>query len=321
MEAQRCGWLLALLGAGCSGVLPAPLSKPQGRYVAVASDGHVFHSGDGRDWASTGRVTTANLHSVAFGDGVFVAVGAGGTVVTSENGEDWSTVDAATTTDLEHVIFEDGVFVAVGGSWETGAVSIKSDNGRTWHHLDAPDSHMFHAVGRHAGHMVAAAAYRSDLQTPALFSSAVDRGSLGGAGWMPSTGPDFQDAVVAFGALFVVGGEDVARLAVGGTFQTQPLPDAQGLRTLTFGPGGAVALGEGHTAFHSVDGETWTAHRVPGVTGAWMSGATHGEAGYVAVGSVGSVLFSVDGREWTLGQAPTRLNLRDVAFGMVRVSH
>lgn len=311
-----CAVLPAALLCSCSGVLPAPLTKATGLYVTVAADGHIFHSQNGMDWTGLGPVAPQSLRSVAFGNGVFVAVGARGTVMTSTNGTAWSPVNANTTTNLEHVVFSQDTFVTVGGSWESGAVSLKSTNGVDWETMPSPENHMFHAVARHNGHLVAAAYYRSDLQTPSLFFSAVGRGSLSGEGWTAATGPDFYDAVEVFDGVMVAGGSHLAFRRDVEPFVSTPV-DAQGLRALAAGPPGVVALGEGTMAMFSADGQSWSGHAVPATGGTWFSGAVHGDAGFVAVGSVGSVVVSSNGRDWTAAHPSTRLDLMDVAFGVV----
>ena len=60
------------------------------RFVAVAEEGRVFWSADGRGWQSWPTNTVEDLNDVAWKDGVFYAVGANHTVITAELDGEWT---------------------------------------------------------------------------------------------------------------------------------------------------------------------------------------------------------------------------------------
>jgi len=77
---------------------------------------------------------TANLSSVAFGNGVFVAVGAGSTVATSPDGSNWTVSNAGAYGDLARVRFVNGQFAAVGPTDKI----LYSTEGSSWTPITLP---------------------------------------------------------------------------------------------------------------------------------------------------------------------------------------
>jgi hypothetical protein len=298
--------VVGMLAAGCSDPTDGPSSR---QFVAVGADGVVASSADGTTWTPRRSGVDVELASVATGASVFVAVGARGTIVTSTDGVAWSHRESETAADLRHVVFDGERFIAVGGSWEAGAVTLKSTDGRRWSAIDSPASHMFHAAAYGAGRLIAAAYYRSDLQTPALFRS----GASSAGGWTEDQGPDFYDSINVDDDIVVVGGREVATSRDGTTWATTLLSGTALARAIATDGATLVIVGERGTIHRSVDRSSWQPLAAP--TSAWLGGATAGDARFVAVGASGTVITSEDGATWTTAPTGVTGDLLDVTYG------
>src|ERR1700733_8043717 len=74
------------------------------------------------------------------------------------------------------------------------------------------------------------------------------------------------------------------------------------LRSVTFGGGQFVAVGDDGIIVTSPDGVKWTPRTWSGYTG--LTGVTYGGGQYVAVGTGGIVLTSTDGATWVAQPVP-----------------
>jgi len=297
--------LAAALLSGCGS--PAVEGPDGPRFVAVGADGTIASSPDGGEWFPETSGIDKDLFSVAFGKGTFVAVGEGGFILTSPDGDTWTPQYSPTATTLSDVIFTGERFVAVGGSWDTGATTVVSADGLTWKNITSPGGHMFHAVAHRNDVLVAAAYTRSDLQTPALFTSPP------GEGWQEGTGPDFQDSLFHEDRIYTVGGSSANRWSDGLGWSSVALAGNPSMRGVAQGGELFVAVGEMGAIHTSTDGEQWTDHSIAGETG-WLGGVAHGGATFVAVGSEGRIFTSADGAAWKSATAPTPKDLLAVAF-------
>ncbi len=301
--------LLAATACGRSLPIEAPGVSGAGSFVAVGSEGGILRSLDGRAWAAQSSPANKYLASIAAGRSLFVAVGGAGTIVTSADGLSWVARASGTAADLSHVIFTGQKFLAVGGSWDTGAALVESADGVSWIAVTSPSSYMFRAVAHGAGTVVAAANYKSDLQTPALFTTSLSQGSAAGT-WAKREGPAFSDSVTVGDRIAVVGNGTVSSSTDGVTWSTQK---AGADRGIAWSGALFVIVGEGGAISTSTDGTRWTAAEK---TGGWLAGVTWGAPGFVAVGGAGAIVTSADGATWSqVSPAPTRLHLADVAYG------
>jgi sugar lactone lactonase YvrE len=99
------------------------LARGHGRYVAIGEGdwyglgGSIANTTDGEHWVKQIPITSENLNSVAFGNGLFVVVGNNGTVLTSTNGLAWEaqTLTAEGLPNLRGIAFARGLFVVVSG--------------------------------------------------------------------------------------------------------------------------------------------------------------------------------------------------------------
>jgi hypothetical protein len=288
---------------GVPGVRPfAPL------FVAVGPSGVVLTSPDGIGWTPRSSGVGTALNAIAAGASRFVAVGGAGTVVGSRDGVSWAPAASPTTANLSHVIFTGDRFVAVGGDWTDGAATISSADGESWVAMASPSNHMFHAVAHGGDNLIAAAYYKSDLQTPAQFQS------IAGGGWTMREGPDFYDSLTAAGLLVVVGGSVSVSRDDGASWQTT-LPGWINVRGVAFGGGTFVVVGELGLLYTSPDGRGWAKRESPlGNAGSFYSVA-YGGGRFVAVGSPGRVLTSADGATWTAGSSGADGQLTAVIYG------
>jgi hypothetical protein len=100
-----------------------------GRVAVVGDHGTVLTSTNGLLWARQNSGSSADLHGVAFGNGLFVAVGKNGTILTSADGSQWrrqtnGVVGTVLQSDLKAAAWCDGQFVVVG---ELGVVLTSPD--------------------------------------------------------------------------------------------------------------------------------------------------------------------------------------------------
>lgn len=113
-----------------SGQLVAVGEGPAGSPTVF--EGRIFTSPDGATWTSQG-VQSANLTSVAWGEGQYVAIGKKGLIETSPNGITWTTRASGTTVWLRQVAWvsglgDCGLWVAVGD----GGTVLTSPDAETW---------------------------------------------------------------------------------------------------------------------------------------------------------------------------------------------
>lgn len=302
-------FLTSLIATGC-GAGDGPDAAP--RYVAVGAGGTIASSVDSMDWTAESSGSQVGLTSIAAGPSIVVAVGVDGTILTSPDGSAWTERASGTSADLRHVLFTGEKFVAVGGSWDSGAVTLTSRDGTAWTLVDSPSSHMFHAVAHGSGTLVAAAYYRSDLQTPALFASEFSAGSSISSSWAERQGPDFYDSVTTGDLIMVVGGSSVSTSRDGVIWDQQDLPGVELVSGVASSGSTFVIVGERGVIHRSADAAQWSEYAV---SANWLSGVAHGDPGFVAVGSTGAIVSSPDGETWTTQDAGVTAHLADVAYG------
>jgi hypothetical protein len=303
----------SILAFGCGGstwVGEAP--DGTSKFVAVGTEGTVQTSPDGTKWTPQASGVSVNLSGIAAGRSIFVAVGANGTILTSPDGRSWTKQESPTTVDLSHVIFNGAFFVAVGGSWSSGAATVKSMDGTSWTKIESPSNHMFHGVAYGGGTLVASAHHLSDLQTPALFTSAVSSGSAGASGWSQRQGPDFHDSLTVGDDIMVVGYSSFSMSRDGVTW-TQAQPSVGG-HALASSGATFVIVGDLGTIYSSPNAAEWT-RRAGMLDDKSLYGVTYGGSTFVAVGETGVIRTSADGMGWTTQAGSATKDLFDVAYG------
>jgi hypothetical protein len=227
----------------------------------------------------------------------------------------WTKRNSQTTVDFSHVVFNGEKFIAVGGSWESGAITVKSSDGTNWTTVESPSNYMFHAVAHGAGTLVAAAYYRSDLQTPALFTSVISSGSSSASGWNQRQGPDFYDSLTVDGEVMVVGGTSVSTTRDGVAWTERELPSSSLVSGIAFSGSEFSIVGELGTIYTSPNGTEWTQRSTPLGRDSWFTGVAHGDSLFVTVGGNGVIVTSPTGAEWTTQASGTAETLSDVIYG------
>ncbi len=92
-----------------------------------------------------------------------------------------------------------------------------------------------------------------------------------------------------------------------------PVPCANSLRSVCFGGGQFVAVGEGGYIYVSEDGLSWDSGRRP--VSANLNRVIYANGQYVAVGDSGLILTSTDGQNWAQQSSGTSDQLLAVAYG------
>jgi flagellin len=104
-----------------------------GLYVMVSSDGKIFSSTDGRNWAERNSGTGMKLFSVIWGNKQFIAVGWEGTIIYSIDGIKWDAIDSGVAITLNKIIWDGEHYLAIG----SGTILVSSD-GKAWVEKESP---------------------------------------------------------------------------------------------------------------------------------------------------------------------------------------
>jgi hypothetical protein len=249
---------------------------------------------------------TAQIWSIAYGNGKFVAAGAGGRVsVYSTDTETWKEVLPGTsagsgfwdTDTIRAVAYGNGNFVAVGYN----ARMALSANGTDW---NVRQESTFN------GDSILAVVYGNGK-----FVAAGDGGKIRYSGSADS-GDWFNAQGTPFGSTSILGlayGESVRRfVAVGNegkmawsddgvnwTELTSPAGFGKySINAVTFGGGKFVAVGDEGKIAHSKDGKTWTSETSNVFVSTGVLSICYGNGKFVAVGHNGKMAESNDGESW-----------------------
>jgi len=91
------------------------------------------------------------------------------------------------------------------------------------------------------------------------------------------------------------------------------VPTVSRLRSVAFGNGVFVAVGDEGALVTSGDGRTWKLRK--STTDERLRAVVHGAGRFVAVGYRGTILTSKDGRHWQRGESGVVERLQNVAYG------
>lgn len=92
-----------------------------------------------------------------------------------------------------------------------------------------------------------------------------------------------------------------------------PIPTGGSMRSVTFGNGRFVTVGQAGVIANSTNGFDWSC--IPSVTSNALNAVTYGSSLFVAVGDNGVIETSSDGSNWVARLSPTSASLRAAAFG------
>jgi hypothetical protein len=117
---------------------------PGGKFVAVAYNTNTAaYSADGINWTATTMPSSANWHSVAYGNGKFVAVAYGtNNAAYSSNGVSWTAATMPSNSSWHNVAYGNGKFVAVANSDK----AAYSADGISWTAATMPSSAGWYSV-------------------------------------------------------------------------------------------------------------------------------------------------------------------------------
>ena len=251
---------------GTSGILGVAWGN--NTWVAVANEGKVAYSSDGRTWTLvtwTAAMPTPfgtqnnQMYSVAFGNGIFIAIGRQGTA-SSPDGRTWTRI---TTSNGSNLAFGGGRWVAVGGR---GHTANSTDNGSTWTNVSAGDIYgTSTAVGRSG---IMAVVYGNN------------RWVIGGDGGRMATSSNGAAWTAVANSTFPSGNQNYA------------------IGSIAWGGNRFVATGNQGIAYSS-DGTNWTKVADTTFTSRSISGAAFGNNRWVAVGYPAKIAYSTDAASWT----------------------
>src|SRR5205085_1396316 len=99
------------------------------KLFAAGANGVISISSDGVTWTNVSGLSTQQVWSVTYGNGLFVAVGPHGALRTSTDGISWTAQTVpASTYDWYGVAYGSNRFVAAG----SGGIIMNSPNGSNW---------------------------------------------------------------------------------------------------------------------------------------------------------------------------------------------
>lgn len=281
-------------------------------FVAVGDGGTIVRSSFGNEWTvSTSGVTVA-LNDVTYGAETYVAVGQAGKILYSMDGIEWDPASSPSSRDLYAVRYHGGRFLAVGGDYSVGAETLESDDGVTWTRPDLPaPKHLLYDLAGDGVTLVALGSYQVDAMTTGAFTW------QDGVGWvqrLDGSASGVQYTALGHGApnFALIGPTNSATSADGLTWTNTPLFSlSTDPRSLTYGPGGWIAVGGAGQIFASTGAVTWLARPSPFMLDLLDVAASSQR--YVAVGVAGQIAYSGDGLTWTAVAPPVSVELRAVA--------
>jgi hypothetical protein len=260
-------------------------------------------SPDGTNWTQRGIGTSHSLLGITRANGFYVAVGGnlgdnGGnlspcTVVTSTNARDWTIYLPDASNSLASVTFGNGTFVAVGA----GGLIVKSTNAVNWNTNASPTASLLNAVAYGSGRFVAVG---GDTNRATIISS------TDGANWTDQ--PAATNYLALYGLTFAQN-QFVAVGRTNGTKRATTLTSSDGLtwtaqistasnhlRSVTYGNGSFVAVGDRGAIATSSDAVNWTNRSLP-IVPSFLT-TTYGNGNFLVFGNTLSYYTSTNTVDW-----------------------
>ncbi|HXF45291.1 MAG TPA: hypothetical protein VNK91_04145 [Burkholderiaceae bacterium] len=296
----------AALAADLAGVGYAPLTTctatalPSGIFVAVGPNAAIFSSTDGRNFTARSAPAgfaadlnavaayTASLNNPSAPNSKIVAVGAGASALVSSDGVTWTVGSAynAGSPAWRAITVYGATFIAVG---DAGAIATTTD-GLTWTARTSNTSADLTGIACSSTHCIAVGAggaYVVSTDAGATWTASTIAGApalrkIGYGNFNNNEG----STSVAINTFVAVGdGGVIARSTdAGATWTTATVAGAGNFAGIGYTTR-FVALDTAGNAFASVDGQSWSALSVTGITG--VRALTGTGFGYVAVGAGG----------------------------------
>ncbi|MHC1725168.1 MAG: hypothetical protein AB9866_03995 [Syntrophobacteraceae bacterium] len=302
-------------------------------FVAVGSGGKISTSPDGLVWTARSSGVTDPLFAVACNGNAFVAVGSRGKISTSTDGVHWSARQSGTVNHLFGVSFANNRFVAVGQNgriissssgitWSNNSPSYVvptfkpeclygvtyaanayvavGDNGRI---LTSPDLKAWTSRPAGCANGLRAVGYFDNVLVALGSGGKILTSKTDGTSWTARTsGINYSLLAMAQDAnnhLYVTGA--YATILFSKHSETTPWESwiirssgtYKQLKSIAYGDGVFVAVGETGTVLTSRNGVIWDVKTIPLAT--WLNGVAYGKGRrFVAVGDTGN-----DGRVYT----------------------
>lgn len=256
----------------------------------------------GVTWVNATNISTGSiLRGVAYGAGLYVAVGDGGTIITSVDGNYWTPHATGTSDSLSAIVYAAGKFVVVGGK-----TTLTSTDGLTWNKKQITFVDDLEGLAYGNGVFVAVGINANIITSP------------DGVNWTTIfhyDGIDLNGVFFHNGMFVAVGqaGWTCNSVDGGATFTAYWAQLVTNLRSITYGNGQWVCVGDNGTAFTSDDGLIWSQQDPH--TNNHLFGVTYAAGLYISVGKSGTIRYSTDAVTWDIAQSPSQADLEGVGYG------
>lgn len=275
-------------------------------FVAVANDGSLAYSADGKNWYSSTAPEANNWTSVCWTGTQYIVVGSSGThrVMTSPDGISWTLQSAASANLWTAVCWSAGLSLAVAVSSDNAIMT--SPDGVTWTNRSS---------------IAGSQAWRSIVWSPgdtlliAMGDAGAIMSSANGTSWTDRSYPGAANGLLSIasnGTVYVaVGGNTASVNAVmtstdGSTWIPRVASEQNTWTSVCWASGlslfVAVASSGTHRVMTSPDGITWT-NQTAASASAWH-GVCYSGTKLVAVGNSGVCMTSTNATSWTSQTIP-----------------
>lgn len=247
-------------------------------FIIVGDDGYVISP------SGTQKIGISTWNAITYGNGKYVAIGCNslGITTTSTDGVTWTTPNSngLTSTGWKCIIYGDGLYVAASTD---GYVST-STNGLTW------------SMTKQIGY-----GWQSIAHGPGKFVLLSETGNIATS----SDGINWENKRQFYDANWYAITKSTDYVAVGQGSSTSydaiswttPIISNYKWRSIVFGKGQYVAVGDGGYITTSRDGISWTTPQKVGTVG-WKSIICKDR--YIVVGENGYFITSKNGTNWTI---------------------
>jgi hypothetical protein len=267
-----------------------------GTYVLLGNDKTILTSTDGLAWTPQSIASASILYSCAFGDGRFIVAGEAGTIYDSPDGKTW-TLRPKAAFSIYSIVRGDSEFVARDAN-----NSYHSKDGLTWTKGGALNG--YYDISFADKRFLCAG------PTGAIYTS------TDGVNWsMDTTGTHKQlYCIAASGGRTLASGVEMTFSPGGKTWATRTFDATRNLKSVAYGNGRYVAVGDWDAMQISTDGTLWSSS--VGKVGNLYTKVIFADGKFTALGSEKSIVTSVDGDNWTVALPQViPYTFTDVAFG------
>jgi len=257
-----------------------------GRFVAVSTSGDYGYSLDGIDWVTD---TGLQFYDVTFGNGVFVAVGRDGLIATSPDGETWTPHSSGTTENLYGVTFGNNELVAVGAA---STLIRSSDDGINWLPVIQDGSSALNTSGHYSIVYLNNRYYLGGNDGDNYTGTQIDNWSITGVDVSEDVGVHASMGIATDGFTFV---NYRGQRSHDGLIWTQAI--FNNMRSIAYGNGAFVIVGESGDIYASEDGISWDQPRGNRMQVTERSAVIYAEGRFLSTRYNDKIYSSYDGLE------------------------